>query len=269
MQGRIRVSLRHAAALIALLPAACSLQDSFVYFPDTGRPDLAALHLPPVQEVELRTADGLRLLAWWLPPQGEAPVILYCHGNGGNIAYRGDRMRFFASRGFGALMLEYRGYGGNPGRPSEEGLYADARAALAFLDAAGIPPERRVLYGESLGTGVAVKMATEQPVGALVLEAPYTKLEDVGAIHFPAPLVRLVLRDRFDSLSRIRAVNAPLLVLHGERDEVIPVALGRALYAAASQPKEVWYAPQGNHNDLPQFGGLQAAGEFIERRMAK
>jgi fermentation-respiration switch protein FrsA (DUF1100 family) len=253
-----------------LLPAAaCSLQDSFVYHPDTARPNLAALQLPAAREVELRTADGLTLLAWWLPPQGEAPVILYCHGNGGNIAYRGDRMRFFASRGFGALMLEYRGYGGNPGRPGEEGLYADARAALAFLDAAGIPAERRVLYGESLGTGVAVKMAAEQAVGALVLEAPYTRLEDVGSVHFPATLVRLVLSDRFDSLSRIGAVKTPLLVLHGERDAVIPVALGRALFAAANQPKEAWYAPQGNHNDLPAFGGLDAAAEFVGRRISR
>jgi fermentation-respiration switch protein FrsA (DUF1100 family) len=262
----LRVWTAMVVAVLSL--ASCSLQDQFVYFPDTERPSLAALRLPSVREVQLKTADGLTLLAWWLPPQGDAPVIVYCHGNGGNIAYRGERLHFFASAGLGALMLEYRGYGGNPGHPSEDGLHADARAALAFLDEAGIAPERRVLYGESLGTGVAVKMATEQAVGALVLEAPYTTLAEVGAAHFPGFLVRLILRDRFDSLSRIGAVKAPLLVLHGERDEVIPVALGRALFAAANEPKDLWLAPQGNHNDLRQFGGLEKVAEFLHRHIA-
>jgi fermentation-respiration switch protein FrsA (DUF1100 family) len=260
--------LRLAAMVGMLLLAACSPQDHFVYFPDTTRPDLAALHLPLVQEAMLTTSDGLSLLAWWLPPHGAAPVIVYCHGNGGNISYRGDRLLRFARQGFGVLLLEYRGYGGNPGHPSEEGLYADARAALKFLDAADITPERRVLYGESLGTGVAVRLASEQTVGALVLEAPYTRLADVGAAHFPSFLVRLILRDRFDSVARIALVKAPLLVLHGERDEVIPVALGRALFAAANKPKEIWIAPQGNHNDLPELGGLETAIAFINRHIA-
>jgi fermentation-respiration switch protein FrsA (DUF1100 family) len=254
------------ASLLCL--AACSLQDHFVYVPDTSPPDLASLGLPAVKAVSLTTADDLSLLAWWLPPRGAAPVVIYCHGNGGNIGGRGYRLQRLAREGFGVLMLEYRGYGGNPGHPSEEGLYADGRAALKFLDAQGIAPERRVLYGESLGTGVAVHLASEQAVGALVLEAPYTNLGDVGAAHFPAILVRLVLRDRFDSLSQIKSVRAPVLIMHGERDQVIPVGLGRTLYTAANPPKEVWYVAQGNHNDLAGYGALERAIEFINQHTA-
>jgi fermentation-respiration switch protein FrsA (DUF1100 family) len=258
------------AALLALLAIAlsgCGLQDWLLYFPDKTRPDPATTGVAAVREVSLETADGITLRSWWLPPREGRPVIAYFHGNGGNIGHRAIRVRRFAEAGLGLLMLEYRGYGGNPGRPSEAGLFADARAALAFLDRAGIPAGQVVLWGESLGSGVAVAMASEQPVGAVVLEASYTRLEDVAAMHYPAWLVRLALRDRFDSLSRIAAVKAPLLVLHGEQDTIIPVALGRALFAAANEPKEGWFAPQGGHNDLREHGGVDQALDFVRRRL--
>jgi fermentation-respiration switch protein FrsA (DUF1100 family) len=255
-----------AASVVSAI-VGCGIQDHLLYFPDRTRPDLVAAGVPGLQEVTLTTADGLALGSWWLPPREGRPVIAYFHGNGGNIGYRAVRLRRFAEAGLGVLLLEYRGYGGNPGNPGEEGLYNDGRAALAFLDGAGIAPERLVLFGESLGTGVAVKMAVEHRAGAVILEAPFTRLADVAAAHYPEFLVRLMLRDRFDEQALIGAINAPLLVLHGERDAIIPVALGRALFAAANQPKEAWFSREGGHNDLREHGALEVALDFIRRRV--
>jgi hypothetical protein len=215
----------------------------------------------------LSTEDGLSLLSWYLPPGPGQPVIAYFHGNGGHIGYRVERLLRFARQGFGVLMLEYRGYGSNPGTPSEAGFYADGRAALDFLDREGVAPNRLVLYGESLGSGVAVELAAQHEIAALILEAPPTSVAEVAQCHFPyVPASRLVT-DRFDSLSRIGKVKAPILVLHGERDRVVPIRFGRALFDAAPEPKESWFAPEAGHEDLARYGGLDAAVAFIERRL--
>jgi fermentation-respiration switch protein FrsA (DUF1100 family) len=247
--------------------AACDLDRRLLYFPDRTRPDLRAVGLAAAREVRVATEDGLDLLAWWVPPAATRPVIVYFHGNGGHIGYRAERLHVLAGAGFGALFLEYRGYGGNPGSPSEEGFYADARAALAFIDRRGIPPERLVLYGESLGTAVAVRMASERQVAAVVLESPYTSIEALGRHHYPLLPVRLLLRDRFDAAARIGAVRAPLLFLHGERDDVVPAAFGRALFAAAPEPKEAWFAPSGGHVDLRAHGAFDVVADFLRRRL--
>ena len=165
------------------------------------------------------------------------------------------------------LLAEYRGYGGNPGTPSEEGFYADGRAALDFLAAREVPAARIVLYGESLGTGVAVQLALERRVGAVVLEAPFTSAVDVGADIYPFLPVRLLARDRFDSIAKIAAIGAPLLVLHGEADKVVPVRFGRALLAAARQPKEGVFVPGAGHADLYQHGGAGIVLDFLARRL--
>jgi len=257
------------AALYCLAAAGLfAFQRKLLYVPDTQRPDLARLGIPDLRAVEIATRDGLNLLAWYLPAQGDRPVIAYFHGNGGHLGYREGRMGAFAAASFGALFLEYRGYGGNPGSPTEDGLYDDARAALDFLGAQGVDPARLVLYGESLGTGVAVRMASERPVGALVLETPYSSVADVAARRYWMFPVRLLIKDRFDSMARIGAVRAPILVLLGGRDVIVPPQFGRALFAAAPEPKELWLAQDGGHEDLRHFGGLDAAIAFIERTMA-
>jgi uncharacterized protein len=253
--------------LLAAL-AACDLDRRLLYFPDRNRPDLRAVGLTNAREVRLRTEDGLELLAWWVPPEPSRPVVAYFHGNGGNIGYRAERLRQLAAAGLGALFLEYRGYGGNEGSPSEDGFYSDARAALAFLEREGVPPQRMVLYGESLGTAVAVRMASERRVAALVLESPYTSIEALGQHHYPLLPVKLLLRDRFDAVSRIKQVTAPILVLHGERDEVVPVAFGRALLEVAPEPKEAWFAPEGGHLDLRQHGAFAVVTDFLRRRVS-
>jgi fermentation-respiration switch protein FrsA (DUF1100 family) len=245
-------------------------QRRLIYRPDnplSSRPRLGPLASLGVREVALLTEDGLELMAWHRPPPEGAPVILYCHGNGGHVGYRAERLLRFAQAGYGVLMLEYRGYGGNPGAPSEKGLYADGAAALAFLGREGIPPERVVLYGESLGSAVAVRLARQCRPAALILECPFTSLVDIGRLRYPYVPVRLLLRDRFDLIAAIGGVEAPVLVLHGERDGIVPVASGRAVLAAAPEPKEGWFAPQAGHANLAEFGGLEAVLDFLSRRL--
>lgn len=160
-------------------------------------------------------------------------------------------------------MLEYRGYGGNPGEPSEVGLFADARAAYTTLRDGGLPASRIVLWGESLGTGVAVKLASEVAVGAVLLESPYTSIADIAQRRFPYIPVAWLLRDRFDLIGRIGAVHAPVLVMTGELDDIVPPAMARAVFAAANQPKAFWYAPGAGHNDLADAGAFDAARAFV------
>jgi len=254
-----------AVAYAALVGGLYLFQRQLLYFPDRAHPELFGLQQLGVREVTLSTEDGLSLLSWYVPARPGRPVIAYFHGNGGHIGYRAERLLRLAREGFGVLMAEYRGYGGNPGTPSEAGFYADGRAALAFLDREGLAADRLVLYGESLGSGVAVALAVEHQIAALVLEAPFTSVAEVAQSHFPyVPASRMVV-DRFDSLSRIGKVKAPILLLHGERDRVVPVRYGRALFDAAPEPKEGWFAPEAGHEDLARYGSLDVVVAFIDR----
>jgi len=254
-------------AYLAVLTLLYLFQRHLLYFPDRSPPLLGRLAALGVREVRLTTADGLSLLSWYLPPHEGRPTVAYFHGNGGHVGYRADRLRRFAAEGYGVAMLEYRGYGGNPGRPGEAGLYADARAALEFIGRQGIAGRRIVLYGESLGTAVAVRMATENAVGALVLESPFTSIAAVAQHHYPYVPVRPLIWDRFDVRSRIGQVGVPILMLQGGDDRVVPARFGRALFDAAPEPKEMWLAPQGDHEGLARFGALDAAVAFIERHV--
>jgi fermentation-respiration switch protein FrsA (DUF1100 family) len=242
-------------------------QRQLLYLPDRSRPQLAGLGQLGVREVTITTTDGLSLLSWYLPSRPGRPVIAYFHGNGGHIGYRVERLLRFAQEGYGVLMLEYRGYGGNPGTPTETGFYTDARAALDFLGREGVAPNRVVLYGESLGSGVAVQVAAQNEVAGLILEAPPTSVAEAAQSHFPYVPASLLVIDRFDSLSRIGKVKAPILVMHGERDRVVPVRYGRTLFNAAPEPKEGWFVPEAGHEDLARYGGLDIAVDFINRRL--
>ncbi len=259
------------ALLLALgLGAVRLLEDHLVYVPDRTPPRLEGPGLERVRAGSVTTADGLRLLTWRMPPlRADAPVILYLHGNGGNLGDRRRRLARFAGLGWGALMVEWRGYGGNPGRPSEAGLLRDARAALAALQAEGHGQGRIVVWGESLGTAVAVSLAAEQPdaLGALVLELPFTSLADLAALHFPwVPAPRLLLRDRYDSLSTMPRVTAPTLILAGGQDRLTPPAMAEALADAATVPVERWVAPGAGHEDLATAGGLDVVLAFLATR---
>jgi uncharacterized protein len=255
------------AVYLAVLTCLFVFQRSLLYFPDRSRPSLAEFGQLGVREVPLTTTDGLSLLSWYLaPPQGR-PVILYFHGNGGNVGDRTNRLRRFAGEGYGVLMLEYRGYGGNPGAPTETGLFADAGAALDFLQREGIAADRLVLYGESLGSGVAVHIAAQHRVGAVILESPFTSIAALAQYHYPYVPAALLLRDRFDSQSQIGRVRAPMLFLGGGGDAIVPPRFSRTLYEAAPEPKENWFAPDAGHVNLDGFGALDAVVSFIERHL--
>lgn len=256
-----------AIAYLAVLAYLYFCQRQLLFLPDRSRPPLGELSYIGVREVMTRTVDGLDLLSWYLPPREGLPVIAYFHGNGGSIVHRGERVRRFAREGYGVLMVEYRGYGGNPGAPSEAGLFEDAGAGLDFLSREGIAAGRIVLYGESLGTAVAVYAAARQPAGALILESPFTSIAAVAQYHYPFVPAAWLIWDRFDSVSRIGEVKSPLLLLQGGSDGIVPPRFGEALFAAAPEPKERWSAPCGGHEDLAGFGALDAVVAFIERRL--
>jgi fermentation-respiration switch protein FrsA (DUF1100 family) len=227
-------------------------QRRLMYFPlgDVGSP--AAAGLPRAIPVTFATDDGLTLHGWWVPPAARATghTVLIFNGNAGNRSFRAPLADRLARHGIASLLMDYRGYGENPGAPSEDGLARDARAAREYL--AGRPDvdvTRLVYFGESLGTGVAVRLASEHPPFALVLRSPFTSLADVGRQHYPWLPVRWMLRDRFDSLDRIGLVKCPVLVIAGDRDRIIPVALSDRLYEAAPSPKRMVTIEGADHND--------------------
>jgi uncharacterized protein len=245
--------------LVALMYVA---QRSLMYLPERQRTIPADAGLPGAEEIVLDTADGERVIAWHVPPRDGRPVVVYFHGNGGSLRYRVGRFRALTGQGTGLVALSYRGYGGSSGSPSEAGLIADGEAAYRFA-AARYPPERIALWGESLGSGVAIAVAAAHPVARLVLESPFTSAADVGARVYWFMPVRLLMKDQFRSDLRIGKVNAPLLVLHGERDAVVPFALGRRLFALANEPKRFVPFADGNHNDLDRFGAFAEALAFV------
>jgi fermentation-respiration switch protein FrsA (DUF1100 family) len=235
-------------------------QRSLMYFPDRARTPPAVAGFPQAEEVMLDTADGERVIAWHVPPRGDKPLVLYFHGNGGALNLRVDRFRRIVAEGFGLLALSYRGYGGSTGKPTEAGLIEDARAAYAY--AAERYP-RITLWGESLGTGVAVALAAEKPVTHLILDAPYTSTVDVAANLYWFLPVRLLMKDQFRSDLRIQQVKAPVLIMHGEADDIIPIRYGERLLAMVPGQKQMVRFKDGYHVDLDRHGGADAALKFL------
>ena len=236
-------------------------QRALQYFPERARTPPAAAGLPEAEEVVLDSSGGERVIVWHIPPRGEKPVVLYFHGNGGSLRGRVDRFRALAADGTGLIALSYRGYGGSSGRPTEKGLIDDALAAYAFA-AARYPASRLALWGESLGTGVAVALAAQKPVGRIVLESPFTSIADIAAqIYWFFP-VRLLIKDSFRSDLLIGTVTAPFLILHGDKDSIVPITLGDQLYKLITAPKRFVRFPAG-HNELAAYGALEAAKQFL------
>ncbi len=228
------------------------LQRQFIYYPKRGSTSPKQWNLPQVKLIQLRTSDGLRLNAWYHPNRNKSmPTIVYFHGNYGYFAQRANRIEPYIKAGYGLLLLSYRGYGGSEGSPTEQGLYRDGRAAIDFLKSKNIKPECMVLYGVSIGTGVAVQMAIEYPVGALILQSSFTSLVDLGNKHYFILPMSVIIKDRFNSLSKIDKVFEPKLFIHGKKDSVIPFSLGRQLFDKARSPKRLLVYPLSGHNDLP------------------
>ena len=260
--------LKLALALVAVYGivavAAFIAQRKLMYFPDRTRVPPSSFTLAGVEERVLKTPDGETIVAWYGPAAPDRPTLLYFHGNAGNLANRSERVRKYLARGIGVYILSYRGYSGSTGRPSERANVADAKLAYEALIAEGVAPDDIILYGESLGSGVAVLVAAEKPVRGIILDAPYTSIVDVAAGAYPFFPVRPFLFDRYETLKHLSAVSVPLLVIHGEEDEVIPVAMGRAVYAAAKAPKEIVTFPGAGHSDHHLFGSGEEVFRWID-----
>jgi len=272
---RIRRNPAWALGLILTLASAmgCGMAwDSFIesqiFFPDkvlVGDPGSFGL---AYEDQWIETEDGLRLHAWWLPAAGARTVLVFFHGNAGNISHRLDNLRHLQAWGLSVLIFDYRGYGKSQGSISEKGLYADSRAALqAGLKRARENNCRLALFGRSLGGVAAVSVADQPQVAGVILESTFTNLGDMAKVHFPLPGVGR-LRNRFNSLGRIPGVRAPKLFIHGDRDDIVPFELGQRLYQAAKEPK-TWLTLTGaGHNDTYDLGGeayFQKVREFLDR----
>jgi fermentation-respiration switch protein FrsA (DUF1100 family) len=241
-------------------------QRRLVFRPDPTAADLRAAGLAEqMTEVAVKTSDGLTLTSWWAPPvRPDRRTIVYLHGNAGHRGGRAGRIGDYLAAGYGVLLVGYRGYGGNPGQPTEAGLYEDARANLGFLAAQKVRPEHIVLFGESLGTAVAIQLATEVPILALVLEAPLASVLHSARARYPLFAFDFLVRDKFNSLRKIGKVKVPLLLVHGEKDRTTAVRFGRMIYDAANEPKRAHFIAEAGHNDLLEHGMAKAVTGFLE-----
>ncbi len=250
----------------ALLVAAVFLfQRKLQYFPSPDYITPVEAGLKNVDEVVLTTPDLEKLVAWHTPASADMPTVLYFHGNGAGLIERGERMAKYQARGFGFFIAAYRSYAGSSGSPSERALISDARLAYEFLLKTGVRPENIVLFGESLGTGVAIQLAATVKVGAVILESPFTSAVDVGSLKYPFLPVRYLLKDQYRSSQFIGKVKAPVMVVHGGLDQVIPSDMGKKLFELANKPKEFLFLPQGGHSNLDQFGLVAKVQEFVSK----
>ncbi len=259
-----KAALLSVLAYAGLVLVMYFLQRGLQYFPQDKRLTPEAVGLSGVTVNLLDTPDGERIVTWYAAAKPGRPTILYFHGNAGEIGDRPKRFQYYAGCGFGVLYVSYRGYGGSTGSISETGLITDALTAYEWLTAQGVQPSKIALVGESLGTGVAVQLAAQKPVGAIVLEAPYTSTADIGAAIYWWLPVRHLMKDQFRSIEHVAAIKAPLLIIHGDTDALIPASHGRALFAAANEPKEIAVI-SGGHEALFEESTWAREAEFFER----
>jgi uncharacterized protein len=233
-----------------------------MYFPDQLRTTPAEAGLTEAEEVTLTAADGGHSLVWHVPPRQDRPVILYFHGNGGALRFRVERFQKLIRDGVGLVALEYRGFGGNPGTPTEAGLIADGEAAYAFA-AARYPASQIVLWGESLGTAIAVALGAERPVSRVILEAPFTSAAAIASSRYWYLPVRLLMKDQYRSDELIGKITAPVLILHGVKDRTVAFAMGERMFELTTAPKHIVRFLDGDHEDLDSRGALHAVGRFL------
>jgi fermentation-respiration switch protein FrsA (DUF1100 family) len=262
--------LKFLAFLIAL--ALCAIgtiwlfQRKLIYMPMVQNVPAVETVLAGAQEISFVTADGLTLGGWFVPAAGEtAGAVLVFNGNAGNRSFRAPLAAALSDRGLAVLLFDYRGYGGNPGRPSEQGLLADGRAARAYLESReDVDPERVAFFGESLGAAVALAVAVEQPPAALILRSPFSSLAAIGHVHYPLLPVKLLLSDRYPSIERVDKLDCPLLVVAGESDDIVPISQSRQLYEGAPAGRKRFLSlPGAGHNDYDLLAGKQLIDETV------
>jgi fermentation-respiration switch protein FrsA (DUF1100 family) len=242
-------------------------QRNLLYHPIVEMTAPANYGIEDTKLVKLKTVDNIEIVTWYHAPHHGHPVMLYLHGNAGNLADRAEKLKVFIGKGMGMLAISWRGFGGSGGHPTEEGLYNDARAAIKYLLDNGVELNDIFLYGESLGSGVAVQMAIEFKVRALVLEAPYDSISGRAAELYPYIPVKLLLKDHFDSIDKIGKVHIPLLIFHGYLDDVMPIAHGRKLMMAANEPKQMRIFEHTKHTDFNFDTISQMTYDFVEKYM--
>ncbi|MDP8942595.1 MAG: alpha/beta fold hydrolase [Actinomycetota bacterium] len=256
-----------ALVLLALLALLWGFQRRLIYLPSPAAVPRAAEVLPRAREVILHTSDRLELGAWFVPPtrRDRAMGVLVTNGNAGNRSLRAPLARSLADRGFAVLLFDYRGYGGNPGKPTEQGLARDARAARRyFVEEAGVRPDRLLYFGESLGAAVATELATEHPPAGLLLRSPFTDLASAGQVHYPFLPVRTLLRDRFPLAEQLARVSVPTTVVYGSRDSVVPADQSRAVAEAAGGPTRVIELAGADHNHPALLDGEEVIAAVVE-----
>jgi uncharacterized protein len=243
-------------------------QRKLQYFPDNKHLMPSMVGLSGVEVLRIKTEDGENIVAWYSPARSGQSTIIYFQGNGGDISDRAERFASYQAKGMGALFVSYRGYGGSTGSPSERGLVLDAIAAYEWL-ASRIGSCDIVVVGESLGTGVAVQLATQRKVSAVALEAPFASAADVGAHEYWWLPVRLLMKDKFNSIEHIARIGAPLFIIHGDLDEIIPISEGRRLFTEAKEPKEMVVIKGGSHASIFEEETWARELKFFARVMAQ
>jgi fermentation-respiration switch protein FrsA (DUF1100 family) len=263
---RIVVALLVIATGVMLVPGVFrSLQRSFIYFPLSQAPPPIASVLPGAEEVRFTTADGITLTGWFRAGPPGSPTVVVFNGNAGDRSHRAPLATALHRAGFGVLLFDYRGYAGQPGTPSEEGLAADARAAVAHVRARrDVDPARIAYFGESLGAAVAVSLAVERPPVALVLRSPFTSLDDMARLHYPWLPIGPLLVDRYGSIDRIAEVRSPVLVIAGTNDRIVPLSHSRRLFDAANEPKRFVAIDRADHNDLALLAGAELIDATVQ-----
>jgi len=235
----------------------------FVYMPNSARVAPKDAGLTVTEEIVFKAADGTRLIAWYRPAQPGKPTLLYFPGNSGNAADRAGKIKTIGCDGYGVFMLNYRRFGGSGGRPTEKRIAADAVSAYDYLRGLGVAPHDIVLYGESLGTAVATRLCLQREVQALVLEAPFTSVVDVGRLMWPLLPLQYIMVDQYRTVDRIGQVDVPLFIIHGGRDNVIPLDHARRVLHAAHEPKTLSVVPRAGHNDLFEQGAWARVRDFL------
>jgi uncharacterized protein len=248
-----------------------ALENRLVYHPTAASEDWQPAPFAPVEDVALHLPDGTTLHAWWCPHKGATQTLLYCPGNGGNLSHRGYAiLAMHKLLGVSVLIFDYPGYGRSGGRPSEQGCYQAADAAYAWLtQTRQVPADRLLIFGSSLGGGVAVDLASRRPHRALILDKTFTSVPDAAQRLYPWVPVHWLMRNRFDSLAKIGTCRQPLFVAHGTTDDLIPFDLGQRLFAAANEPKRFLALEMCGHNDPLPRAFYDALRQFLADGDAK
>ena len=254
-------------------PVRSALEHHFLYFPDPKLVATPSLFDLEYEDVRFEASDGTLLHGWLIPGSSAKPLVLFFMGNAGNMSYRLENLRFLHKLGCSVFIFDYRGYGQSAGKASETGLYSDAMAALSFLGQRGWTPRRMVFFGRSLGAAIALQTALVHPPAGLVLESPFTSIRAMGRTHYPllSLLLGWLIEADYDNLEKIKGLNSPLLIFHGDRDSICPPEMGRSLYGQAPEPKELAWIADADHNETFDKGGQAYRNkwqDFLQRHAA-